>query len=68
LKISASKFAILPELIYLFPLLPKKLYVICSCVKIDHAQAWKISYQPSSVFSQELKTTPLTEYCREQST
>jgi len=31
-------------------------------VKIDHAEAWKISYQKSSSFFQELKTTPLKEY------
>jgi len=29
---------------------------------MDHAEAWKISNRQSSGFSQELKTTPLTEY------
>jgi len=33
-------------------------------MKIDHAEAWKISYQESSEVFQKLETTPLTEYFR----
>jgi len=42
--------------------LPKSLYILCKLDKIDHAEAWIISYQHFLGFSQELKTTPLTEY------
>jgi len=38
------------ELIEVFALSPKNLYIICKFVKIDHAEAWKISYQQSSGF------------------
>jgi len=38
--------------------------MICKFIKIDHAEAWKMSYQPSSGYFQELKTTPHTEHFR----
>jgi len=31
-------------------------------LKVDHAEAWKMSNQQLSDFFQQLKTTPLTEY------
>jgi len=40
----ALKFAVLLEMMYLFTLLPKNLYIICKNAKIDHVEAWKISY------------------------
>jgi len=33
-------------------------------LKIDHSETRKISYQQSSGFFQELKTTPITVYFR----
>jgi len=63
-KMFSSKFAVLPKMISLCTLSPKSLYIICKFVKIDHVEAWKISYQQSSGFFQELKTTPLTENFR----
>jgi len=42
-KVFASKFAVLPEMMYLFTSLPKNLYIICKFVKMDHVEAWKIS-------------------------
>jgi len=38
------KFAVLLEMMYLFTLLPKNLYIICKFAKIDHVEAWIISY------------------------
>ena len=32
----ASKLAVLLQMMYLFTLLPKKLYIICKFAKIDH--------------------------------
>jgi len=43
-KIFALKFAVLPEIMYLFTLFPKNLYIICKFAKIDHVEAQKISY------------------------
>jgi len=43
-EVFTSKFAVLLEMMYLFTLLPKNLYIICKFVKIDHVEAWKISY------------------------
>jgi len=43
-----SKFAVLLEMIQLFTLSPQNLCIICKFVKIDHAEAWKMSYQQSS--------------------
>jgi len=37
---------------------------MCTFVKLNHAEAWKTSYQKFSGFSQKLKMTPLTEYFR----
>jgi len=31
-------------MMYLFALLPKNLHIICKFAKIDHVEAWKISY------------------------
>jgi len=42
----------------------QNLCIICKFIKIDHAEAWKMSYQQTSGFFQELKTTPLAEYFR----
>jgi len=42
-KIFASKLAVLLEMMYLFTLLPKSLYIICMFAKIDHVEAWKSS-------------------------
>jgi len=36
--------------------------MICTLVKVDDAEAWKISFQQSSGFFQELKMTPLGTY------
>jgi len=44
LKVFASKFAVFLEMIYLFTLFPKNLYIICKFVNIDHVEVWKISY------------------------
>jgi len=30
-------------MIYFFMLSPKHRYIICKCIKVDHAEAWKIS-------------------------
>jgi len=49
-------------MIWLFALSPKKLDIICAFVEIDDAEAWKISFQQSSGFFQELKMTPLGTY------
>jgi len=38
------EFAFLPEMMYLFTLLPKNLYINCKFAKIDHVEAWKITY------------------------
>jgi len=62
-KIVVSNFAVFIEMIYLFTLSPKNFNIICKFVKIDHTEARKVPYQ-SSDFFQELKTTPLTEYCK----
>jgi len=42
----------------------QNLCIICKFIKIDHTEAWKMSYQQTSGFFQELKTTPLAEYFR----
>ena len=57
-----SNFGALLEMIQLFTLFSKKLSIVYEFVKIDHDKAWKISYQQSSGFAQELKTTPFTKY------
>jgi len=46
-------------IIWLLALSPKKLDIICTFVKIDDAEAWKISFQQSSSFFQKLIMTPL---------
>jgi len=58
----ALKFAVVVEMIWLFALSPKNLYIICKLVKVDHAEAWKSHTSNTQGFSHELKTTPLTEY------
>ena len=55
-----SQFSLI--MIWLFALSPKKLDIICAFVEIDDAEAWKISFQQSSGFFQELKMTPLGTY------
>jgi len=40
----ASKLAVFPEMMYLFTLLPKNLYIFYKFVKINHVEASKISY------------------------
>ena len=44
--------------------MPKNLCIICKFIKVDHAEAWKISNQQPPGFFQELKPTPLAEYFR----
>jgi len=36
------KFVVLLEMVYLFTLLPKNLYIICKFAKIGHVEAWKM--------------------------
>jgi len=36
------------EMFQVFTLSPQNLFIICKFVKIDHAEAWKMSYQQSS--------------------
>jgi len=43
-KAFASKFAVLLEMMYLFTLLAKKIYIICKFVKTDFVEAWKSLY------------------------
>jgi len=62
-KISALKFNVLLDIIYLCTLSPKNLYTFFgNFLKIDHVEVWKILYQRSSCFFHELKSTTLAEY------
>jgi len=44
LKTVGLKFVVLLEMLYLFNLLPKNLYISCKFAKIDHVEASKSSY------------------------
>jgi len=43
-KVFASKFAVFLEMMHLFILLPKNVYITCKFVKIDRVEVWEISY------------------------
>ena len=73
-SLDSQKNSLDREKIYIFSILASKfvvylkcfncllyclnLFIICKCVKIDFAEAWKISYQQCLGFSQELRTAP----------
>jgi len=50
---------VLFEIIYLCILSPKNLKTICTFVKIDHAEVWKLLARKLSGFLQDLKATTL---------